>query len=377
MDRIDRVRTILFILSIPVSTLLTMQTPSRILIIRLSSLGDIVLTAPAVRAVRRVWPDARMVMAVKRAYEPLARLLPGLDEVLPFEAAEGLGQMIGRVRRERFDVIVDLQANLRSRVIAALGGARRVIRYRKRRLARMGMVYGRKTSIQSRHTVDLYFAALARLGVSSLDRRPELIVHPAAQQEVDRRLRASGVMSGQTVIGLAPGASVPAKRWPVARFARLADRLQTTHHAAVLLIGGPHDHAVATAVADTMTGPSINWAGQLDLAFLPAAVQRCRVFVSNDSGPMHVASAVGTPVVGLFGPTHPCLGFAPLGPRDVALSLDLDCSPCSLHGERPCWKGTHACLDDLSVDRVASELERLLQTATSPQFTPASPCHGR
>lgn len=338
-----------------------MPVPTRILLIRLSSLGDIVLTSPVTRALRRAFPDARIAITVKQSYEPLARLLPGVDEVLPFERSRGIGPLMARVRDERFEVIVDLHANPRSVLIAVLSGARQVIRYRKRRLARMGMVYTKQLSMPTWHTVDLYLAALAPLGITPLDRLPELIVHPAARQEIDDRLRRHGVMEHQPVIGLAPGASSPTKRWPAERFARLADRLQETDHAAIVLIGGPSDRPLTAAVVDAMAGHAIDWAGQVDLALLPAALHRCCVFVSNDSGPMHVSSAVGTPVVGLFGPTHPCLGFAPLGPHDVALSLDLDCSPCSLHGERPCWKGTHACLHDLTVDRVAMQTERLIR----------------
>lgn len=335
--------------------------PARILIIRFSSLGDIVLTSPATRALHQLFPDARLAITVKREYEPIARLLPGVDDVLLFDASSGIGPLLSRVREARFDVVIDLHANPRSALIATLGGAHRVIRYRKRRLARMGMVYKTGLSMPIRHTVDLYLAALEPLGVTTLDRWPELAVHSAARREIDGRLRTHGVPDDQPVIGLAPGASSPTKRWSATQFARLADRLQAFLNAAIVLIGGPNEHAVTAAVAEEMTGSSVDWGGRLDLASLPAAIQRCHLFVSNDSGPMHVASAVGTPVIGLFGPTHPRLGFAPLGPHDAALSLDLDCSPCSLHGERPCWKGTHACLDDLSVERVVSEVERLIR----------------
>ena len=105
-----------------------------------------------------------------------------------------------------------------------------------------------------------------------------------------------------------------------------------------------------------MTTPVIDWTGQCDLSLLPAAIQRCQTLLTNDTGPMHVASAVRTPVVGLFGPTHPCLGFTLLAPHDASLSMDLSCSPCSLHGARRCRFKTNACLETLQVDRVIQEV---------------------
>ena len=105
-----------------------------------------------------------------------------------------------------------------------------------------------------------------------------------------------------------------------------------------------------------MTTPVIDWTGQCDLSLLPAAIQRCQTLLTNDTGPMHVASAVRTPVVGPFGPTHPCLGFTLLAPHDASLSMDLSCSPCSLHGARPCRFKTNACLETLQVDRVIQEV---------------------
>lgn len=333
-----------------------MTAPSRILIIRFGALGDIVLTSPATRALHRQYPEARIAMAVKRMYAPLAGLLPGVDEVL---ALDTLDRLIAQVRARGFDTVIDLHANLRSRILTRFSGARRVIRYRKRHVARMSMVYARRLPIPHRHTVDLYLDALAALGIRAGERQPGLTVTPSARRAIRDRLRACGIEDDHPVIGLAPGASSPAKRWPASRFAALANRYAADHR--ILLIGGPQDHPATAAVARAMTAPAVDWTAALDLDLLPAAIARCRLLVSNDTGPMHVASAVNTPVIGLFGPTHPRLGFSPLGPHAVALSLNAPCSPCSLHGNKPCWKKNRACLMDLSVDQVSTRINHIFQ----------------
>lgn len=351
------------------------EAPSRILIVRFSSMGDIVLTSPVTRRLSRICPGAEIDFLTRTEYAPLARSLPGVSQVVCFEPEKGLWPLVSRLRRRRYDLVIDLHGNMRSRLVVLAGNARRFARYDKRRFARMAMVAmpGRSTSVP--HTVDRYLEVLDTLdavgtldadgasprggaGRTAEDRIPQLIVDASATAEVMDRMAEKGIGPEVPVLGVAPGASHAPKRWPPDRFALVADRLAEVHGMGILLLGGEGDRSVVAEVADAMKRPAVNWSGATDLSLLPAAVQRCRVLVSNDSGPMHVASAVGTPVVGIFGATHPRLGFAPLGLEDTALSLDLPCSPCSLHGDRACRFGTHACMEDLPAQRVIDEAER-------------------
>ena len=330
----------------------------KILTIRFSSLGDVVLISPVTRALSECFPDAETSVAVKQMYQPIAQLLPGVDTVLPFRSDQGFAAYIKTIRQREFDLVIDLHANPRSRILSIFSGAGQVIRYRKRRLARMGMVYRTESSITTRHTVDLYLDALKSLDIEGHDRLPSLTVHPEAHASISERLRAEGVPFGQPILGIAPGASSAVKRWPAEYFAALADRCQREFATHILLIGSRHDQSTAATIANAMDTPPLDWTGTIDLSLLPSVFSHCHTVVSNDSGPMHVASATGTPTTGLFGPTHPKLGFSPMGPEDSALTLDLGCSPCSLHGNRPCWKKTNACLNDLSVDYVFQEISR-------------------
>ena len=353
---------------------LSFETPSRILVIRFSSMGDIVLTSPVTRQLSRICPDAEIDFLTREEYASLARALPGIVQVQRFEPERGLWALVARLRRRRYDLVIDLHGSIRSRLVRLAGNARRAVRYDKRRIARMALVARSGGSVTVPHTVDRYLEVLEAFDGktvcdetpsdgapdASISKLPELIVEDSAEAEVASRLADGGIGPEDPVLGLAPGASHRPKRWPPDRFARVADHLAAVHGMSVLLLGSEEDRPVAAEVAGAMEEPALDWTGETDLALLPAAVKRCRHLVCNDSGPMHVATAVGTPVTGVFGATHPRLGFAPLGPEDAAVSLDLPCSPCSLHGNRACRFGTHACMEDLPSQSVIAEAKRRL-----------------
>ena len=357
------------------------ETPSRILVIRFSSMGDIVLSSPVTRQLGRLFPDAEIDFLTRSEYVSLARALPEVASVQRFDPGTGLLSLVSRLRERRYDLAIDLHGNLRSRLVVVAGIAARVLRYDKRRFARMAIVRRRRRSRPVPHTIDRYLEVLDRLetaaspgpgaspvlkGAPGLEgahdaaekRLPQLKVDDAAAAMVEERLAGAGIGPDVRVLGVAPGASHGPKRWPPERFARVADHLAESRDLKVLLLGSEADRPVTGEVARAMECPAVDWTGATDLAMLPAAVRRCALLVSNDSGPMHVATAVGTPVIGVFGATHPRLGFAPVGPADAAVTLDLPCSPCSLHGNRACRFRTHACMVELDPRRVIDEAER-------------------
>lgn len=345
------------------------ETPSRILVIRFSSMGDIVLTSPVTRELGRLFPDAEIDFLARAEYVSLACALPGVVAVQRFDPGTGLLSLVSRLRERRYDLAIDLHGNLRSRLVAMAGIAGRVLRYDKRRFARMAIVRRRRRSRPVPHTIDRYLEVLNRLDAAAAPglegahdaaemRLPQLKVDGAAATMVEERLAGAGIGPDVHILGVAPGASHGPKRWPPGRFARVADHMAKSRDMKVLLLGSEADRPVTGEVARAMERPAVDWTGTTDLAMLPAAVRRCALLVSNDSGPMHVATAVGTPVIGVFGATHPRLGFAPVGPADTAVTLDLPCSPCSLHGNRACRFRTHACMEELDPGRVIAEAER-------------------
>jgi heptosyltransferase-2 len=186
------------------------------------------------------------------------------------------------------------------------------------------------------------FACLEPLGIRRDGRVPRLPL-PASPAPAER------------AVVIAPGAGRDTKRWPEERFAEVAARLAADGHR-VLLVGSAAERELLERVARASNPPRIEVHAVADLGDLPAVVSRGSVALVNDSGMLHVAEACGLPVVALFGPTHPRLGFAPLHPRSVTVSTELSCRPCDLHGPRRCPKRHHRCLRDIPVERVLGEV---------------------
>jgi heptosyltransferase-2 len=166
---------------------------------------------------------------------------------------------------------------------------------------------------------------------------------------------------------MVPGSQWGTKRWPAERFAVLIERLMEAPRTAVVLFGGPQDRPVARAITAACRSPVVDLVGKTTLQELPAYLERCAVVVSNDTGPMHIAAALGKPVLVLYGPTTPALGFAPYGVRWEAASVPLACRPCNAHGPQRCPLAHWRCMLDLSVEQVAAGVRRLLQPAGSPE----------
>lgn len=303
----------------------------RILFIKPSSLGDVVHAIPTLAALRRRFPQAHMAWLVKRQWAGLVERVEGLNQVWPVgPGAAGWLSEVPRLRAAGFDLAVDLQGLFRSAVLARLAGCP----------ARVGFVNGREGSpwfytqrvavpTPEMHAVDRYLLVAEALGAE----RPahpqfSFAMPPTDRREVAGVLDRAGVRTGSSWIAMHVSARWPTKRWPAASFAAVADRLHEEGVGPVVLIGGPDDRADAQAVTTLMRTASVgDVTGMTPLGLLPALLQSASVLLTNDSGPMHVAAAVGTPVVALFGPTSP-LRTGPYGKTHRVLARQLPCSPC-------------------------------------------------
>ena len=330
----------------------------RILVIRLSSMGDIILITPALRALKARFPRAHLDVLVKARYRDLLQGHPHVDGLFVLEEREGILSLAGRLRKRPHDIIVDLHANLRSRMLSLLLPAERTLRVRKRALPRRLAVLFHRRSEPLVHTSDLYLGTLRPLGIRAQREVPRLYLQPDEVQAAKRFLGRHHLAGRPILAGLHPGARWPGKRWPAERYMRVGKRLAEGGRRGVLVFAGPGEEGLAGKVAEGIGAAAVVAAGQT-LRQLMALVARCDVFITNDSGPMHLATALGAPVVAIFGPTHPVLGFWPLGEQDVVLTADLDCSPCSLHGGRRCRRN-HLCLEKVTVDQVAGAAEKIL-----------------
>jgi ADP-heptose:LPS heptosyltransferase len=260
----------------------------------------------------------------------------GFDRVIPIDRRHPVHI------DERYDAVIDLQGKLRTRALARRIAADRRVTLRKRSAGRAVLsLFGYDRPIADRHNTAIYLGALDRLGIGGeLDRAPRLL----------RNAGPEGL-----AIGFAPGATHATKRWSPERFGELADRLQEELPEATFVpVGGPSDRELlARAIGCATRARFEPDTTGLDVTGLAERLERLALLVSVDTGPAHIAAALGVPVVVLFGPTSP-VRWGPIGVQHRALSLALECSPCSNVGQERCPlpDRSHACMRDLSVDRV-------------------------
>jgi heptosyltransferase-2 len=334
------------------------ESPERsldLLLIRLSSFGDIVLAEPVARALKKRYAGARLVFATKREYAGLPGLFTSVDAVAAY-SREAAGSGLDAAGRDRtYDIAVDLQANRHSRRITSGLGVRRTLRYRRPRLGRFFTVYLPWLWKGSQpHTVRTYLRTLRPLGIEDAGEIPRITPSGAALE------RARTQAGAGPFVGICPGSSSEQKSWGAKRFAALVGILALTER--ILLIGSEQDRPAVSAVLEETAGSGVEVYVGDEIDRIAALLSMCRVTVTNDSGLMHLAGAVGSRPVAIFGPTSPLLGFAPAAEGSVVLSLGLACSPCSYHGNKPCRLDRRYCMEGITPEHVASVVTGLLRS---------------
>lgn len=304
-------------------------TPRAIAVIKLSALGDVVHATPVVEALADAFPAARLVWVVERREAALLRDHPRLAEVVTIdtrawrrtrtlraalELARTLRDLRRRLRAQRFDVAMDLQGLVKSGAVTAATGAPVRIGFAPgwSRERASGLFTNRHVTPppSARHVVDQYLSLLQPLGVTATRAVFRLPAREAAEGRIEEFFTAAGLKRHGRVVVLNPGAGRPAKRWPVERFVELATRLGREAGARVLALWGPSEEEAARAIAQA---PGAMLAPPTDLDELIAVTRRAGVLVAADTGPLHVAAALGTPCVGLYGPTS-AVRNGPYGP---------------------------------------------------------------
>ena len=338
----------------------------RAILIRFSSLGDVVLTLPVARSLKEAFPGVEVLYLTKAAYRPLLEGQAGIDRVTTLEEA---GPGLAALRRHcrglgRFDLALDLHRTLRSRSCLRELHADCRLSYRKhallRRLWAAGWMRARMAGPQT-HVIERYLEPLRRIGVTPAHSVPEVCVAPGEVEAARALLACAGVRDpGRTAL-IVPGARWPNKRWPPASFAATAAGLREAEGLEPVLAGDAADLEAAEAVRALVPGGAAQLAGRTGLLGLAALLRNARVVVANDSGPAHLAAAVGSPVVAVFGPTHEAFGFSPRGARVRVISRDLPCRPCTVHGGVRCPRTRRACLEDIAPAEVLAAARELLR----------------
>ena len=313
------------------------KPPQRILVIRLGAVGDLVRTLPAVDRLRQTWPEARIAWAVEKHTAPLILGHPVVDEWIILDrdkvkedargmrpAAMGRIMEFARAMREfRPDVAIDFQGCFKSGLAAALSRAPVRVGFRKEHVRESShLFYNRRVSLEQRdeHRVLRALALVRAIGAEGSPARVDLALRPSEREQVGRTFEQ--LTGGRQTVALAPFSSHRQawKRYPEERWSEIARELSGEGYC-VLILAGPGEEAEARAIAEK-GGPLVRVAEGVELRQLAALLERCSLLIGGDTGPMHIAWGVGTPVIALYGPTDPVLN-APFGEGHVSLHPDM------------------------------------------------------
>jgi predicted lipopolysaccharide heptosyltransferase III len=345
----------------------------RILIIKLRYIGDVLLATPVIRNLRLHFPRAHLAMMVNAGTDAILRHNRCVDEILtldrehlkswnPLARLEAPLRYLRWVRARHFDCVVDLTDADRSALLAYASGARTRVgfiaegRWRGRLYTHLA-----RAAFLRQHTVDYQLEAVRALGLEIRSRELELPLASRGEAAAAAWLARQGVGEGAPFLAFHPGARWWFKQWPAEHCAALADRIQAEDGLPVIFLGGTQEQEFLMAVRARMRTQFRGDAGGLELLEMAAVLRRARAFVGNDNGPMHIAAALGTPVVALFGPSDP-QEWGPRGAGHRVIYKEGYCTPC-IHPR--CVRGEQNCLRVITVDEVAEAVRALIGRAAA------------
>ncbi len=331
---------------------------ARILVRMPNWIGDAAMATPALMAIRRAFPASRLTVVANPLVAELFTFHPGCDQVIVFDklgrhcGLSGFLRFCRELRRARYDLAILLQNAFEAAAMAVLAGIPRRAGYRtegRALLLNRGIpAVDKKHGL---HHVDYYLQMLRQLDLPAEDRRLQLALTDMEES------RAAELLGPGAWVAINPGASYgSAKRWIPERFATVADGLAVEYQVGVVLTGGPGEAEIGVDIARAMHTPVLNLIGRTSVRELMAVLARCRLVVTNDSGPMHIAAALGVPIVAVFGPTDHTT-TSPFGEACRIVRSPVECAPCM---QREC-PIDHRCMTRVTAEEVLAAARELLQ----------------
>ncbi len=346
-----------------------MQSLSRILIIRFSSLGDIVLTTPFIRALKARFPSSKIDYVTKEDYVPLLAHNPEVDHVYFLRRIDGFGglrALAEKLRAAHYEHVFDLQNNFRSTILRAMLAVPSSSIH-KDNLKKFLLVSFHKSFFGEIVTVpERYARTAAAFGVRLDEHGPTVYIPSHVRQRTISALESKQAGVPDRRIAFCPGARHFTKRWPVEKWIELAGFLLEKENTGVFLFGSKEESDCCEAIRRAFPDAIQSFCGNLSILETAAGLANCDVVVANDSGLMHLATAVNTPVVGIFGSTVREFGFFPYRSRSVVVeNPGIPCRPCTHIGRDRCLRGHFACLREIDPRDVARGIDSLLSSNSS------------
>jgi len=335
-----------------------MEQYKRILVTQTGGwIGDMVLLTPALRALRQAYGDSHITMLVRPLVQKLMIDNPYLNELMIYDKRgedKGILQVLHlsrRLRKLKFDLAVVLHSNsVRSVLITFLAGIPERIGTR---------VNGRgiflTQSIEDRndiHEVERYLRVLELIGISNSSPNLEFWHTMEDRRKIEKILAGYGISNSDILIGINPGTTWETKQWQLERFTQVIDAILKKYKVRVVLTGSSTEKELGDRIQELTSKEFVNLIGKTNLRQLGALIERTNFYITYDSGPMHIAAAVNTPTIALFGPTSP-IRHAPYGTGHIVIQKPIECSPCY---ERTCRRN-HECMNAIVVEDVLQHLE--------------------
>jgi lipopolysaccharide heptosyltransferase II len=339
----------------------------RIIIVRMDRIGDVVLSTPVIKAVRDAYPDSHIAVLVRPYAKDVVDGNPYIDEVITYDKSGkekgllGNLRFIANLRNKKFDLAIILHPKNSSHMIAYLAGIPERLGYDKKSGIFLTKRIPHTKQLGLKHEIDYTLSLLRYIGIESSDRSLHMPVNRSSEEKIKEIFKNNGISQNDTIITVHPAASCRSRRWASERFAKVSDFLAEKYGARIVMISGPgEDKAMGDKVAELMKSGCLNLSGKTRVSDLASILRRSKLLISNDSGPVHISCAVGTPVISIFSRKDRGISperWGPLGKKDITLHKDVGCEACLAHNCKLEFK----CLDAISVEDVLSAADKILK----------------
>ncbi|TAL68791.1 MAG: glycosyltransferase family 9 protein [Bacteroidetes bacterium] len=341
--------------------------PSSILIIRLSSMGDVILTTHLARNLRNNFPKARIDFITAKPFIEIYKHNPHINNLIEYEKSwKGIDiknlkkQILLRIENKKYDLLIDLQRNLRSFQLSQ-GLAKKIVKVRKNRLNKLSLVYFKKNlSKKIKQIPEIYFETVSDYHLPDDEKGLELWLPEDKEKGFYLPFSNQNVSRGKLRIAVAPGAYHKTKRWLPERFAELIKLIRDKYEAELVIIGGKSDVEITKNIINLSEVKLIDNSGSDSIISTAEVIDKCNLLITNDTGVMHIAAARQVPVVAIFGSTVKEFGFTPFRVENVIVEKDVPCRPCTHIGRDKCPKGHFDCMNKISVEDVSMGAKKIL-----------------
>jgi len=328
----------------------------QVLIIALKRVGDTILSIPAFRAIKESLPQSQVTVFANSYIKDILERIPSIDSLILYPQKSSFLQkarQIRKLRQQRFDLALDFSCDytLEGALLSWVSGAKYRVGYH---ISGRGFLFHRPVQHEKKpaHALDEILNIAQAINLETKDKSLRIEASDEAQQTIQKFLKKKGIKKGDLLTGIHPGGYYPTQRWMIGGFAQLADRIVKKYQARIILICGPSEEALADQLKEKMTSPSIIFSNQ-SMPSLLGLIQSLHLLVCNNSGPLHMATAVGTPTVSTMGPTL-AERWWPQGEEHIVVRKNLSCMPCN---EGYCRLKTHLCMTSITINEMLEAVD--------------------